>query len=166
MRASEAAKMVAVLRAAFPRDKVGDETSPVYERYLADLEATEVWPVIDELVATRKWFPTVSEIRGLTIQRRVGAPSVARCFEAIAHYDKTARNVPRVRASEFLHPLASTALKLSGGLHGYRGTTSPGVWRSQFRKIYEELLAERLVTENVQGRAQLAGDGVKGVLNA
>ena len=166
MKASEAAKMVAVLRAAFARDTIGDDTSPVYERYLADLEAKEVWPAVDEIIATRKWFPTVAEIRTLVVQRRISAPSVAKAFSDIARYQHDQAKGEVFKASEYMPPIAQRAFALCGGLHGYRNSTAPGVWRSQFRKIYEELLGEEILVANVSGAGQLAGQVVKGLLNA
>lgn len=144
MRASEITKLLAVLRGAYPRDKVGDETLPVYIRYLSDLDATDVDRAVDEIIATRKFFPTVSEIRAAVVRGKLGAPNVALALVDLGKVLGHQRAGHRVRPADYMHPLACEALKLMGGTHAYRASTAPGVWRSQFRKVYEEIVADEV----------------------
>ncbi len=64
MTESEVAKLVAVLIAAFPGTRAGDETSAVYEGMLLDLDATVANAAVAQLVATKPAFmPSIAEIR-------------------------------------------------------------------------------------------------------
>jgi hypothetical protein len=60
---TEAAKLVAVMCAAFPNAKVTDQTSLVYERMLGDLDYPAANAAVEQLLAVSKWMPTVAEIR-------------------------------------------------------------------------------------------------------
>ena len=79
MKQSESAKIVALLMAALPKAKVGENTSAAYEALLADLGAEECMQAVRALIAT--WdnpyaLPTIGQIRkavtGVGVQGRTG----------------------------------------------------------------------------------------------
>lgn len=72
MTQAEAAKLVAVLMAAYPTNKATAQTSGIYERMLADLDYPAANAAIERLLATAKWMPTVAEIRETTLTLAIG----------------------------------------------------------------------------------------------
>jgi hypothetical protein len=72
MTQAEAAKLVAVLMAAYPTNRATAQTSGIYERMLADLDYPAANAAIERLLATAKWMPTVAEIRETTLTLAVG----------------------------------------------------------------------------------------------
>lgn len=70
---SQVAKLVGVLMAAFPANRVTTETSAVYENLLEDLEYYAANAAIEGLIATAKFMPTIAEIREAALAMSVGA---------------------------------------------------------------------------------------------
>lgn len=67
MKQSEAAKLVAMLIAAYPHSQVSEATSRVYERMLADIDADVASRAIERLIATSRYLPTVADIRATVV---------------------------------------------------------------------------------------------------
>jgi hypothetical protein len=63
MTKGEAAKLVAVLLAAYPAAKSTASTSEVYERMLADLDYPTANAAVERLLATSRFMPSIAEIR-------------------------------------------------------------------------------------------------------
>lgn len=63
MTKPEAAKLVAVLLAAYPAARASSGTSEVYERMLADLDYPTANAAVERLLATSKFMPSIAEIR-------------------------------------------------------------------------------------------------------
>ena len=66
MKQSEAAKIVALLMACYPKAKVGDNTPMTYETMLADLDAEETMRAVRRIIATEDSpyaLPTIAKIR-------------------------------------------------------------------------------------------------------
>jgi hypothetical protein len=59
----EAKALVALLKAAFPRQALEQATLEVYAKYLADLDAAIGRIAVERLIATSRFFPTIAEIR-------------------------------------------------------------------------------------------------------
>jgi hypothetical protein len=72
MTQAEAARLVAVLMAAYPTNKASAQTSAVYERMLADLDYPAANAAVERLLASAKWMPTVAEIRETALALAVG----------------------------------------------------------------------------------------------
>ena len=72
MTKAEAAKLVAVLIAAYPSAKLGPDTAGIYERMLADLDYPSANAAVERLLATSKWPPTVAEIREASLALHAG----------------------------------------------------------------------------------------------
>lgn len=167
MKKSESTKLVAVLIAAYPAGahgrKIEQETVELYETYLCDFDASVTGRVIDDLIKTSKWFPAISEIRREVVRRRVGAPSTAGAIAQLVEYSKhfaglarnDVRHTRKDRRPPEIHPIARKAMNLCGGMSSYGKSTAPALWQSQFRKSYEELVADATFEENVNPRAAL-----------
>jgi hypothetical protein len=94
MNRSEAAKLVAVLLAAFPGAKSTAGTSEVYERMLADLDYPTANAAVERLLATCRFMPTIAEIRTACIDlshgdRRAGGEAWGECLKAIGRWGYT-----------------------------------------------------------------------------
>lgn len=63
MTKAEALRLMAMLRAAWPRQEIGEDTTEVYAGMLADLSYADAKTAVTTLVKTSKWFPTIAEIR-------------------------------------------------------------------------------------------------------
>ena len=72
MTKAEAAKLVAVLIAAYPSAKLGPDTTGIYERMLIDLDYPSANAAVERLLATSKWPPTVAEIREASLALTTG----------------------------------------------------------------------------------------------
>lgn len=76
MTSEQAARMYIILRAAYPMVQPSTDTASVYERLLLDLDAQDVEKGLCEIIATSRYFPSVSEIRSAAeAARRARAPS-------------------------------------------------------------------------------------------
>lgn len=80
MKASESAKLVMMLMAAFPNGKTSEATSKVYEEMLADLDFAAARRAVTNLIRTAKFLPTVAEIREATglVKRELGDHAAVR----------------------------------------------------------------------------------------
>ncbi len=108
MKPSEAAEIVLMLMAAFPASKTLPTTSAVYECSLADLDAAVARKAVTRLIATRKWLPTVAEIRSAATDLRLGA--VRDGGEAWKDAVAAVRYVGRYDVPAFPDPLAAPKL--------------------------------------------------------
>lgn len=72
MTQAEAAKLVAVMLAAFPQSRASAQTSQVYERMLADLDYPAANAAVERLLATARFMPTIAEIRETALALTVG----------------------------------------------------------------------------------------------
>jgi hypothetical protein len=63
MQRSEAAKLVAMISAAWRDAAISDATAEIYETMLADLSFETAQQAVARLIATNKWLPTIAEIR-------------------------------------------------------------------------------------------------------
>lgn len=78
MTKAEAAKIVAVILAAYPAQRARmtahdvNATSSAYERLLVDLDFAAVDAAVEKLTATSKFMPTIAEIREATAALYIG----------------------------------------------------------------------------------------------
>lgn len=74
MKASEALKLLATLKAAYPRQELGEETLEVYARDLADLDHEVAVAAVERMRKSSRFFPTIAELRESAAEIRLGAP--------------------------------------------------------------------------------------------
>lgn len=70
MTKAESAALVAMLVAAFPGARFGEENAAAYEAGIADISAAEGKAAVDDLVRTSRYLPTVAEIRAEVVRQR------------------------------------------------------------------------------------------------
>lgn len=112
MTKAEALRLAAVLKAAWPREKVGSDTLQVYAQYLQDVPFEAAKAATDRLICSRKWFPTIAEIRAELAEAECAAlpdPEVAwgEVLRAISRYGS-------YRTPEFEHPELAAAVDSLG----------------------------------------------------
>lgn len=70
----EARQLLSMLQAAWPQAKWETATVALYRGRLEALVFADAQRIIDRLIATSKWLPTVAEIEGPCRSRRVETP--------------------------------------------------------------------------------------------
>lgn len=63
MSATDAARAVSRLIAAFRKDDIPEDTAAVYLEKLADIEPQLLLATVDRLISTKTFFPAIAEIR-------------------------------------------------------------------------------------------------------
>jgi hypothetical protein len=129
-------EIIQLIVAAYPDQRNPQATALVYHQFLADLDFELARKVIVNHVATRKWFPKISEIREAALEMRLNIESTETVMSQLQANDYGA-----------LSPMAKQALKVTGGTWEKERTTNPSAWRAQFRKAYESLREAALIEE-------------------
>ena len=57
-------KSLLLMKAAYPRQTLPEETIDLYTRALQDIEPRLLKTAVMQHIATSKWFPTIAELRG------------------------------------------------------------------------------------------------------
>jgi hypothetical protein len=131
MKKSELSKILTLLMGAYPNANVTQETIVVYEAMLGDFKSEDLYEVVLRHIATNKWFPSIAELREALTDRYLQFPSAQEAISILLH--GSVNDLPQV---------AREALKSCGGQWEMKHTTMPGKWREEFRKRYDELVAQ------------------------
>lgn len=144
--------VLAVLASAFPANKVSSETIKIYQLTLHDIPVDVLENACLHLVATNKFFPTVSEIRDTAHNIMLGMHKIPSAFEA---WEEVQRQISLcgdyyryqivARKPEYSHPLVEKAVSIMG----YRQLCESEnlvADRAHFFKVYESLF-QRAVSE-------------------
>ena len=133
MTKQQAMKLTAVLVAAFPTAKWDARTVEAYASFLSDLDFAATGSAIDRLTKTSEFPPSIAKIRLEVAEDTLALPS---SFEAWEQF--SVRDPGR-------HELVRRVERTLGGYHAYTSSDAPGVFRSQFLKLYEDARAGALV---------------------
>lgn len=137
MRASETAKLVAVMSEAFPQSPMGLGTSEVYETMLRDIDFDHGMLAVQRLIATSKWMPQVSEIRAMVADIKYGPARSG--VEAWGVVCEAIRRVGQYRpAPRFKDEKVGECVRRMGWLSLCLCTNEPAD-RARFVEIYEDL---------------------------
>lgn len=139
MKTSEAMKLVAVLKGAYPRQPTDEGTAEVYLAFLADLDYEAANDAIRRLIQTSRFFPTIAEIRGEVAELACGLPSVT---EATALVLERHRLSDDELAANPLPDAVRKAYRMVGGSWAFRTSENPVALRAQFRDAYAQLRAD------------------------
>ena len=82
MADSDVMRILGVLAAAFPNNKIAKETLDVYKLTLADIPADVLEAASLQIITTAKFFPAVSEIRDAATSIMLGLNKFPSAFEA------------------------------------------------------------------------------------
>lgn len=165
MTQQEAAALVAVLKAAYPRQPIELETVRVYGQMLADLEYEDVERAAREHMAASPYFPAISELR----ERATRPAGLLDADQAWAEVRTAVGRWGRDREPQWPTPQVAVAVTAIGWQHICNTPEDQlGTLRAQFRDAYKAA-AGRAVREANVGRleahraelALAAGDVVK-----
>jgi hypothetical protein len=132
MTPAETTKVLALLKASYPRQAVGRDNMKAYALMLGDLPFADVQRAVVRHVAESNWFPSIAELR----EAATGAASSAPDFdEAWAEVCSEIRRVGNYGRPEFSHPAVAAAVDAVGWRNLCLSTT-PGVERAAFRDCY------------------------------
>lgn len=148
----QAKKLVAALAAAFPTNKLTDDSMAVYARLLIDLDYDAANASAARLIATSKFPPTVAEIREATLamqhgEVRAGGEAWGDVLRAISRYGRY--RTPG-REFQFADPVVGecvAALKW----RELCDSESQEADRARFIQLYDRLAAQRRRTELSEG---------------
>ena len=70
MNKPDVKRLVAVLKAAYPRQELPPETVAIYAEMLADLDAETATAAVKRAIQTSRFFPTIAEIRNVAAELR------------------------------------------------------------------------------------------------
>jgi hypothetical protein len=153
MKAIEAAKLVAMLSAAYRDAKLNAEASQVYEAMLADLDFGLAQQSVARLICTSKWLPTVAEIRQTAADIERGP--VRRGAEAYADVIAEIRRTGQYGTPRFTDPVVTECVTLMT----WRGLClgdNEAADRARFIELYDSLAARQRV-DIVAGRQLPSG---------
>ena len=75
MRQTDAARLVGIIRAAWPQGMFPPESVAVYAKAISDLDLDAVSAAVDELVKTRTYLPSIAAIREMVAEQVCGLPA-------------------------------------------------------------------------------------------
>lgn len=146
MAVDDVMRVLGVLAAAFPANKVGKETLEVYKLTLADIPADVLEQATLHVITRSRFFPTVSEIRDAANAIMVGLHNVPSAFEAwgevcnvIARCGQYYRYQISGELPEYSHPLIERAVEIMGYRNLCESENSMAD-RAHFFRVYEGLL--------------------------
>ena len=158
MKASEAQKLVAVLKAAYPRQPIPPETTRLYAAQLVDLPAEAVGQAVHDLIASSPYFPAIAEIRRRVAELQLGAPSAWQAWEEVEQQCRAASQhkggVWEPYQPQWSHPLVERVVRLVGGFWQLYDSQRLSIERAQFLRLYEQARSE-LTREVAQGHARV-----------
>jgi hypothetical protein len=138
MKPNESAGVVALLKAAYPRQELDRDTIRLYAKMLADLDAEVVVAAVERIIATSKWFPTVAEIRAETTRN----PAAKTGAEAWGGVLEQIRLVGHTSVPIFQDARTASTIRELGGWYRLCCSDNPISERARFIERYEQLLAE------------------------
>ena len=165
MTKDEAKRMMALLKALYPRQTVEPETIRAYAGFIVDLDAREVEQAINEHVAESPYFPTVADIRQRVAKRSVHCPGAD---EAWGEVLREVRRVGYYGRPQFSHPAIAAAVDALGWQEFCQSDVeSQGTWRAHFNRYYEAGKERAVKSANVgrleehQAMRAITGDVTK-----
>lgn len=136
---------IEILAAAFPNNKITQETIRVYQIALSDIPSDVLEKAIIHITTTNKFFPTVAEIRDAAYLLMAGINKIPSAFEAwkevqdqIAICGDYWRYSINEKKPEYTHPLIEKAVSIMG----YKQLCESDnvvADRAHFFRVYESL---------------------------
>jgi hypothetical protein len=149
MTRPEAARLVAILIAAFPQSQVTEQTSKVYETLLADLDFETAQAAVHRLARTLNWLPTIAQIRSAAVEVQHGARRIG--SEAWGDVVAEIRRVGAYGDPRWSDPTVESCVRALGWRNLCLGQNEAAD-RARFVELYDGL-QERHRLDAVAGRA-------------
>jgi hypothetical protein len=137
MKTSEIGVLMAILKAAYPRQVIQPLTLQVYTKALEPHDANEIAGAIEFITHRSRFFPTIAEILERAALTRTGAPDSAVAWgEVLAEL----RRVGHTSSPSYPHPLIGDSVKAIGGWRRLCESTDMTADRSRFHEAYAQLI--------------------------
>ena len=143
MTRDEVFKLLAVIEAAYPKGEFPKERAEIYARFLRDLDYKAASAAVTKLIATSKFVPTIADIRSAVAELTAGIPEPEEALEEVVEAARRGRY-------EFSHPAVKRAVDALGWEY-IQYSEDPGVWRSQFLRLYGPIRERELIRHQTQG---------------
>ena len=156
MKKAEIGKLVAILKAAYPRQELKADTVSTYERLLQDLDHRAAEAAVLRHIATSLYFPTIADIRMAVAEWESGMPSPEQAWQEAAAWLFHGGYSPR-------EVVMGTIAAMGGSWH-LTHSTSPSTDRAQFLKLYaakRERLIQEAAAAGLTGPLRLAEGEIK-----
>jgi hypothetical protein len=127
VRPEEARGLVALLMAAYPRTRMEQPSVNLYASKLEPHDVRLGRAAIDLCSARHTHLPSLAEVLAAIAEVAIGAPTPLLAWEQAC--------LPGPH-----HPLVRRAMHAVGGAYTIRTTDKPSILRSQFARVYEEVL--------------------------
>jgi hypothetical protein len=155
MKDYEAAELVALIAATWPRPPMAEATQRVYERHLLSLEYDQAGAALDHLAATSKFLPSIAEIREAAVTTKVGHVRLGMeawgdVVEAIRKHGVYPSLMPGAPKLEFADPIVAECVRVMGWRELCLSENDMAD-RSRFCDLYNGLAQRERVSE-VTGR--------------
>lgn len=127
-----------LLKSAYPRQELTDQTIDVYEAALQDIDPGLLRAAVLHHVSTNKWFPTVAELRNAAanlVSRASGQLLPGEAWEQVVR--KFRQGYSHSRVPEF-DELTAKALGAIGGWHYLCYSDNIPADRARFIQAYEQ----------------------------
>ena len=167
MNAAETGKLIAILKAAYPRQPVEDATASVYATMLEDLDPRAAVEAVQRHIATCTYFPSIAEIRKGAAEKSCGAPTAAEAWDEVL---RAVSRYGRNRAPKWSHVAVENAVN-GVGWQAICDSSDQMADRAHFFKLYSETRTAAVTEENVRPmleqaerralKAQSVGDVLK-----
>jgi len=137
MNRSEAAKIVALLQAAYPGVSMSEATVSVYESLLKDIDADVGKRAVERLICTNRFVPTIAEIRETCVLVRHGSARAG--AEAWGDVGQAIRRFGSYRQPKFEDQAVAQAVKCLGWRNLCLGSSNESADRARFCEIYDSI---------------------------
>lgn len=150
MKRTEAAKIMAILVAAYPNAQVSEQTSEIYESMLADLDFETCKAAVMRLLAGSKFMPSIAEIRTTAADIQHGPKRLG--GEAWGDVVAEIRRVGYIGTPRFSDPCVAEVVRMLGWQQLCKGESSEASDRARFIELYDGL-QQRARADVVAGHA-------------
>jgi hypothetical protein len=155
VKESEAAKVVAVLSAAFPDAKWGEDTVAAYEAALEPHEYDVAQAAVRRIMASLKFRPSIAELVNACVDVQLGTKKTG--LEAWEELCLTIRHVGQYRVPKFDDPLVERAMEQIGGWRYVCQSENEASDRARFAEAYDTMVDKERV--NIASGVPLLSEG-------
>lgn len=137
MRQTDAARLVGIIRAAWPRGVFPPESVGVYAKAICDLNLDAAAAAIDELVKTGEYLPSIAAIREMVAERACGLPASEDAWlEAEAAVRRFDGGDSKTWTWDWSSPAVGKAVRSLGGVSVMHEAPQLGFVRRDFIDAY------------------------------
>ncbi len=83
MTKKQALELITLLQMAYPRQQLGEKTVEVYVGFIQDLDYQTAKDVVHNYIRTKKWFPSIAELREACVEATHLLPTTEMAMEIV-----------------------------------------------------------------------------------